>query len=109
MCTSFKELHADYARRFGENWDREGLEYEEELAFVEACYKIYPLEFKVRDGFKSMTEADAANNGRPFEIIGPLYESDDWDLECLPGYKIEFSDNGERYDAYPEEVYDIPY
>ena len=42
--------------------------------------------------------------GKPFKVIGRCNESDKWDLESLPAWKIEFEDGHKMY-AYPEEIY----
>lgn len=105
---SFNKLNADYESRFGKDWDRSCLNHDDEVAFVNACYALYPKEFKKRDGFKSayMDKDSIANNARPFEIVSPIGEGEGWDLECLPAYIIRFADNEEEFEAYAEEIFE---
>lgn len=86
---------------------RDEMSKEREQEFVQDCFECYEAEgFAKR--FWSMGGDYKEYIGKSFEVIErvPEYDNehkDGADLECLPMWKIRFSD-GKEIDAYPDEI-----
>ena len=83
--------------------DRNDMDFEEELMYVEDCFDTYEaLGFK--DKFTTPYDQHKDREGQKFDVMRRLmYSTGEADLECLPMWRIMFSD-GYAIDAYPEEI-----
>lgn len=81
--------------------DREEMHEDEEIHFIEDCFKIYE-----KEGFSSVFWSPFTDNeerkGQKFEVVKRC-SAEDRDLCTLPMWKIKFPD-GKVIDAYPEEI-----
>lgn len=85
---------------------RHEMSVERERQFLKDLYEAYETA-----GFANkfwtpfdLDDEDKSYIGKPFKVIGRCEEGEEWDLESLPAWKIEFGD-GYKMDAYPEEIY----
>lgn len=82
--------------------ERMDMTEQEERAFVEYWFKEYE-----KTGFNETFDGtiyDYPNlDGRPFEVVSRCDE-EHYDLQVLPVWNIRFTDNGETFEAYPEEI-----
>ena len=105
---SFADLNAYYAKRYGDNWDKRGrgcLNEAEQQAWIDACYDLYPKEYKLRNTFKAEDGESWQHDGKRFNILCQV----DFDTvyeETRPMYEIQFIDSGECFSAFPEEIFD---
>ena len=84
--------------------DRSQLTAKEEKAYVEKAFSIYEavgFEKKLPDK-TGYNDEDIPYIGKSFKVACRCSEPE-WDVECLPAWKIEFED-GHTMDAYPEEI-----
>lgn len=92
---SWKDMQRKY------HSDRDAMDEEEEIRFVEDCFGIYE-----KEGFSSVYWSPFTDHeerkGQPFEVISRC-TMEDQDLCTLPMWKIKFAD-GKLINAYPEEI-----
>ena len=68
---SFAELNAYYAKRYGDDWDKRGrgcLDEAGQQAWIDACYDLYPKEYKLRNTFKAEDGESWQHDGKRFNI-----------------------------------------
>lgn len=92
---TFEEIYKKYPK------NRDKMLKEEEQEFVNACFEAYETE-GFAEKFWSPYESMKYYCGKPFVVIGRCTEKD-YDLECLPAWRIEFEWQ-ECITAYPEEI-----
>ena len=91
---SFAELNAYYAKRYGDDWGKRGrgcLDEAEQQEWIDACYDLYPKEYKLRDTFKAEDGESWQHDGKRFNILRQV----DFDTvyeETRPIYEIQFID-----------------
>lgn len=85
---------------------RDEMNTERERQFLKDLYDVYESV-----GFANkfwtpfdLNDEDKKYINQPFKVVGRCEEGDEWDLESLPAWKIEFED-GHTMNAYPEEIY----
>lgn len=99
IAPEWQEFHS----KWGTAVDRDLMDRETELAFVEDLYDAYE-----KSGFVPCfcaSDSDQLHNGERFEVKGRV-ETDDpaFDLESLPAWHIFFPDSNASYEAFPEEI-----
>ena len=75
--------------------------YEEEVAYAEAAFGLYEAG-GFSEAFSSPYEEMQKYNGMAFTVDGRV-TTEDADPVCLPMWHITF-ENGDKHDAYPEEI-----
>lgn len=105
MYSNIEELHADYEKRFGEDWERCELEDEDHWMWIMACYDLYAKVGEFRPTFESNSGDIAEYNGGKFEIVEPITDDQDWGLVALPAYRIRIEGREGVLDAYPDEIF----
>ncbi len=73
----------------------------QERDFVEKCCELYETE--IAKTFWTPYEQYKSKIGLSFSVVRRLTESDGYDIEALPGWKILLSD-GDEISAWPEEI-----
>ena len=92
---TFEEIYKKYPM------NREDMDETTERQFVNDCFDAYELE-GFAEKFWSPYESLKDYCGKPFVVVKRCTK-EDYDLECLPAWKIEF-EWGEGINAYPEEI-----
>lgn len=93
---SWKDMEQKYPM------EREEMTREQEKEWIEDCYSLYEKEGFARC-FWSCGGDYKEYHEKPFKVLRRTKESDGFDMECLPAWRIEFED-GKLLDAYPDEI-----
>lgn len=86
--------------------DQYSMDLERNRDFIQACFEAYETEgFSDRfwTPFDFVSDEIKNHVGQHFRVIGRCQEGEQYDLNSLPAWYIEFED-GFRADAYPEEI-----
>lgn len=81
---------------------RDEMTKEQEKEWLEDCYSLYEKKGFVRCFWSCGGDYEEYHE-KPFKVLRRTKESDGFDMECLPAWRIEFKD-GKLLDAYPSEI-----
>lgn len=100
---AFYALNEEY---FDDEHDRTDLSDEKHREYLGKVYDLYEacgFEDVFPDDNLGVSGESADHIGKKFKVISRCEEGENWDLESLPAWTIEFED-GYQMEAYPEEI-----
>lgn len=96
---TWKELNEKYPE------SRDEMSVEREKEFLKDLYDAYETVGFANEFWSpyDLHDEDINYIGKPFKVVERCEADNEWDLESLPAWKIEFEDGHQMY-AYPEEI-----
>ena len=92
-----------FDKKWGDLDDRTELDDDKHREFVEDSFQLYE-QTGFSDTFHSPYDDDTYNhNGKPFKVLRRATE-EEYDLETLPVWLVEFEGEPEPFYCYPEEI-----